>query len=264
MDKLVITATTANSWIYPDLKNWADNDEDLVEDAVRCAEAGAAVIHIHLPRGREKEVVKRLRDRTDALVQAGMSSEPIPDRKGDFAAKPDMMSIILNHHAEQFTGIEVDRLHSVAELAEYCKRCRDEGIKPEWEVWNTGSYWNLRHLRDKGLLDPPNILTLFFGWPGGTWSPPTPDEFFQRVHHMPEQCRYTISVMGEEQTLLALLSIASGGNVRVGTEDWPFIRPGTKAKDNAEIVSRLVNIARELGREIASPREARAILGLPS
>ena len=173
MEKLIITATTANSWIYPDLKNWAGNDKDLVEDAVKCAEAGAAVIHIHLPRGREVDVVKRLRDRTEALVQAGMSSEPIPDRKGDFTARPDMMSVILNHHAEQFTEVEVNRLHPVSELEEYCKRCRDSGIKPEWEVWNSGSYWNLRYLRDKGLLDPPSILTLFFGWPGGTWSPST-------------------------------------------------------------------------------------------
>lgn len=263
VEKLIITATTANSWIYPDLKNWAGNDKDLVEDAVKCAEAGAAVIHIHLPRGREVDVVKRLRDRTEALVQAGMSSEPIPDRKGDFTARPDMMSVILNHHAEQFTEVEVNRLHPVSELEEYCKRCRDSGIKPEWEVWNSGSYWNLRYLRDKGLLDPPSILTLFFGWPGGTWSPSTPEEFLHRVHTMPDDCRYAISVMGEEQTLIAILSIARGGNVRVGTEDWPFLRPGVKAKNNAEIITRMVGLAREIGREIASPQEARKILGLP-
>jgi 3-keto-5-aminohexanoate cleavage enzyme len=264
VENVIITATTANSWIYPDVKNWAENDKDLVEDAVKCAEAGAALLHIHLPRGREKELVQRLRDRTDAIIQAGMSSEPILERKGDFDARPDMMSIILNHHAEQFTSVEVDRLHPLSELEEYCKRCRDSGIKPEWEVWNTGSYWNLRYLENKGLLDPPSVITLFFGWPGGTWSPPTPDEFFHRVSHMPKDCRYTVSVMGEEQTLVAVLAIASGGNVRVGTEDWPFVRAGVKARNNAEIVSRMVSIAQQIGREPASPREARRILGLSS
>lgn len=175
-----------------------------------------------------------------------------------------MMSIILNHHAEQFTGIEVDRLHPLGELEDYCIRCREHGIKPEWEVWSTGSYWNLGHLQRKGLLQPPSVLTLFFGWPGGTWSPPTPDEFFHRTRYIPPECIYSVSVMGVEQTQIAMLSIVSGGNVRVGTEDWPFLRPGKKAKNNAEIVSRMANISGELGREIASPQETRKMLGLPS
>jgi 3-keto-5-aminohexanoate cleavage enzyme len=262
MDKLIITATTANSWIYPNVRNWAENDQDLMDDAVQCANAGAAVIHIHLPRTREKDIVSRLRDRTDAIIQAGMSSEAIPDRRGDFEARPDLLSVILNHHAEHFTQVQVDRLHPMSELEQYCARCIDCGIKPEWEVWNTGSYWNLRYLEHNGLLRPPNIVTLFFGWPGGSWSPATADEFFHRVRHMPPECTYTISVMGEDQTLIAMLAIASGGNVRVGTEDWPFLRPGTNAKNNAEIVSRMVRISKELGREIATPAEARRILGL--
>lgn len=260
--KLIVTATTANSWIYPDVKNWADSLDALIEDVVRCAEAGAAIVHVHLTRGKEAETVKRIRERTDVIIQAGMSSDPIPNRKGDFSAKPDMLSIILNHHDEHFTQLSVNRLHPLEELEEYCRKCREFKIKPEWEVWHMGSYWNLNWLITKRLVTPPHVLTLFFNWPGGTWSPATPDEYLHRVKYMPEHCVHTISVMGEEQTRLALLAINTGGNVRVGTEDYPFIRPKVPAKHNGEIVARIVQVSKQLGRDVADSSEARKMLGL--
>jgi 3-keto-5-aminohexanoate cleavage enzyme len=68
--------------------------------------------------------------------------------------------------------------------------------------------------------------------------------------------------MGKEQTKIATLSIANGGNVRVGTEDYPFIKEGRPAKSNAELVSRMVKISKEMNREIADPSEARKIIGI--
>lgn len=262
--KLIITVTTANSWIYPDVKNWAQNPEELVEDVVQCYEAGAAVAHVHLPRGREVEVVERIRDRCDVIIQAGMSSESIPKREGDFKAKPEMMSIILNHHAEHFIEMNVDVLHPIAELEEYCTKCKEVNIKPEWEVWHMGSYWTLNYLIDKGLLDwaKPHILTLFFNWPGSTWSPPTYDEYMHRKKYMPPDCLHTISAMGEDQMKLLVFVLTHGGNIRIGTEDYPFIQKGTPAQNNAEIVREYVSISKHVKREVADPSEARKILGL--
>lgn len=233
-----------------------------MDDVVACAKAGAAIAHVHLPRGEEVETVKRIREETDVIIQAGMSSDPISKRRGDFDARPDMMSIILNHHDEHFSQLSVNRLHPLSELEQYCRLCREFQIKPEWEVWHLGSFWNLRWLIEKGLLQYPHVVTLFFNWPGGTWSPPTPDEYFHRVKYMPANCVHTISVMGEEQLSLALLAIMFGGNVRVGTEDYPFITPGVPAKHNPELVTRLVHLSKDLGREIANPSEARKMLGL--
>jgi 3-keto-5-aminohexanoate cleavage enzyme len=68
--------------------------------------------------------------------------------------------------------------------------------------------------------------------------------------------------MGKEQTAIATLAIAMGGNVRVGTEDNPFIREDVPAKNNAELVERMVRISREMGREAANPSEARKIIGI--
>jgi len=263
VDKLVITATTANSWINPELKNWASTPEALIEDAVQCAEAGASILHLHLPRSAEAtQVVRRIRERTDAIIQAGMSSYPVEKRLTDFEARPDMISIILNHHDEHFTEMHVSQLHPLEEFEEYGRKCRQFRIKPEWEVWHTGSYWNLRYLLERGWFEGPQVLTLFFGWPGGTWSPPTPESYLHRVQHMPRDCHHSVSVMGKEQTTIAMLAIASGGHVRVGTEDYPFIREVLPAKNNAELVSRMVRIAAELGRPVASPAEARRILGV--
>jgi len=261
-EKMIITATTANSWIYPDLKNWAQTTDALIEDVVKCYEAGAAIAHVHLPRGEEIETVKRIKERCDIIIQAGMSSYPIEDRTLDFHAKPDMISAILNHHDEHFTKMTVNQIHDLDELEQYCITCEKFDIKPEWEAWHIGSYWNLNYLIEKNLLKAPYILTLFFNWPGGTWSPPTADEYLHRIKYMPENCLHTISVMGEEQTKIAVMSIANGGNVRVGTEDYPFLNRSVPAKGNAEIVSRMVNISKEMGRETADPSEARKILGL--
>jgi 3-keto-5-aminohexanoate cleavage enzyme len=262
MNKLIITATTANSWLHPELKNWAMTTDDLIEDAIQCAEAGAAILHIHLPRGPEAfDIVRRIRSRTDAIIQAGMSSYPIEERDTDFEARPDMLSIILNHHDEHFAEMHVNRLHPLDEFEKYCVKCREYGIKPEWEVWHTGSYWNLQYMIYKKWITGPHVLTFFFGWPGGTWTPPTPDSYFYRVRHMPPDCLHTISVMGKEQAAIATLAIATGGNVRVGTEDYPFISIGVPARNNAELIKRIVTIARFMGREVATPADARKMIG---
>jgi 3-keto-5-aminohexanoate cleavage enzyme len=262
MEKLIITATTANSWIHPDVKNWAESKDALIEDVIQCAKAGAAIVHIHLPLGQEIETVSSIREQCDVIIQAGMSSYPINERERIFNAKPDMISIILNHHAEHFTEVSVNQLHPLEEMEQYCRTCQELDIKPEWEVWHTGSYWNLRYLINNKLAQPPHIVTLFFGWPGGTWSPPTHDEYFHRVKYMPPECIHTVSVMGEEQTKIATLAIINNGNVRVGTEDYPFLQPGVPARNNAEIVEKYVQLAKTLGREIADSSEARKALGI--
>jgi 3-keto-5-aminohexanoate cleavage enzyme len=261
-NRMVLTATTANSWIYPEVKNWATSLDALINDVVECYEAGATIAHVHLPRGKEVETVKRIRERCDIIVQAGMSSDSIPERNGDFEAHPDMLSIILNHHDEHFTQMRVNKLHDLDELENYCRKCAEYKIKPEWEVWHTGSYWNLNYLIEQNLVKPPHILTLFFNWPGGTWSPPTADEYLHRIKYVPAGSLHTVSIMGEEQIRIAVLAISKGGNVRVGTEDYPYITNGVPAKNNAEIVARMVKISEEMGREVADPSEGRKILGL--
>ncbi|MHA1784317.1 MAG: 3-keto-5-aminohexanoate cleavage protein [Candidatus Helarchaeota archaeon] len=261
-EKLMITVTTANSWIYPDAKNWPTTVDELIDCVVESYEAGATIAHVHLIKGKEKEIVDRIREKCDIIIQAGMSSDTIPERQALFESKPDLASIILSHHDECFTNVELNRLHPREELIEYCNICKKYGVKPEWEVWNTGSLWNLKFLIKKGLLEPPHFLSVFFNWPGGAWSPPSLEEYFLRKKYFPDNSLHTVSVMGPEQIKIHTAAILHGGHVRVGTEDYPYIKEGVKAKNNAEIVEKWVKLARDLGREVATASEARKMIGL--
>jgi 3-keto-5-aminohexanoate cleavage enzyme len=107
----------------------------------------------------------------------------------------------------------------------------------------------------------PIITTLFFGWPGGTWSPPTVEEYLYRRQMMPSECAMTVSVMGPERYPLLLAAITMGDNVRVGTEDYARNRYGEPASAS-ELVAEVVTIAESVGRRIATPDEARQILNI--
>ena len=259
--KLIITVTPNPSWIYPETKNHPTSPEEIADAVYNCYRAGASIAHIHAP-GRQMETCKRIRDKCDIIVQLGLSGDSLAKRRSLFEARPDMMSIILTHHDEQFTRDSFNVLHEKPELEEYGSLCLKYNVKPEFEVWHLGAFWNLAHLENRGMVKKPHFLTIFFGWPGGSWSPPTADEFYHRLRYLPEDSIYSTSVMDPRQTELLLLAIANGGHVRVGTEDYPFLNENVLAEDNAALVARIARIAREAGREIATPKDARMMIGI--
>ena len=261
-EKLVITVTPNPSWLHPDFDNYPKSPEEIAECVERCQRAGAAIAHIHAP-GKQRETIRKIRDRCDIIVQVGLSGETLEARKPIFEEKPDMMSIILTHHDEQFAREAFNILHTKSELEEYSRLCLKHGVKPEFEVWHLGALWNLDYLEKKGLVAKPYFLSIFFGWPGGSWTPPNQDELTHRVRYLPQGSLYTTSVMGEGQLDLLTMTILMGGHVRVGTEDNPFLQDHQPVKDNSELVSQIVSISRSLGREVAGVGEARKMIGLP-
>jgi 3-keto-5-aminohexanoate cleavage enzyme len=174
------------------------------------------------------------------------------------------MSIILTHHDEQFAKEAFNILHTKPELDEYSSLCLKYGVKPEFEVWHLGALWNLEYLENKGQVTKPYFLSIFFGWPGGSWTPATPDELMHRVRYLPQGSLYTTSVMGEGQLDLLAMTILMGGHVRVGTEDNPFLQDHQPVKDNSELVVQIASLAKSLGRDVADVSEARKMIGLPS
>jgi 3-keto-5-aminohexanoate cleavage enzyme len=258
MNPLVIIATPNNCWLAPSVP-YPKTPDEIGEETRLCREAGASVLHIH-GEGQWVPVMAAVRARTDILIQCGMSSIPLKDRMDIMLQKADMISIILNHHDEAFAELDCNMLHTKAELEDYADNCRKHGVKPEFEVWHAGSIWNLRRLIGKGLLDPPYITTMFFGWPGGTWSPPTVEEYLYRRRLMPADCAVAVSIMDERQMDILVAAITQGDNVRVGTEDYPYDKRG-KTSATHELVAEIAGISRALGRPVASPAEARALLG---
>ena len=259
MDPLIITATPNICWLHPEVRYPTSTDE-IVEEARRCQQAGASILHIHA-EDRWTEVIAGLRSGTDLIVQCGMSSFPIPKRLEVFEQRADMISIILSHHDEAFAGLDMHVLHPREELAEYARLSREYGVRLEHEIWHTGSIWNLKYLIERGLLDAPHITTLFFDWPGGSWTPATSEEYLYRRRFMPPGCVITVSAMQERQIDLLAAAILEGDHIRVGTEDFPFDRSGRLAATH-ELVAEAVHLAEALGRPIATPEQARQLTGL--
>jgi 3-keto-5-aminohexanoate cleavage enzyme len=217
---------------------------------------------------------KRLQDaimgKVDTVMQFGVASARLEEKVKLMELGPDMMAVAFNAHDEyfnpdpQFPPKRMMAIHPVEELLGYAKAAEQYRVKLEVECFHTGAFWNLEFVRKHGYLKDKAYTTLFLGWPGGTWTPPTEKALIYMVDHLPKDTIWNVSVMNPwKQWDLLSLAVSLGGHVRVGYEDNPYLRPGELAKNNAVLVERMVKIAQGLGREVASPAEARKILALP-
>lgn len=264
MDKLIITNCAADCSMYPEVKPAIEQSDALAEAVAAAHEAGAAIAHIHAPPSGFDiwaSHTRAIRERCGVLIQYGISIQDVAQRREVVKNQPDMISVALGAHNLSFVGRDLMKLHPRAELAELMHICRDNGIKPEFEICALGDLWLLNDLAQQGLVEPPFVLTLFFGRPGGSWSPATMREFLHRVEGLPEKSVYSASVTGPQHLTLETLSVLNGGHVRVGTEDEPYLMPGVLG-DNAAHVARISSIAQSLGRATASVTETRAMLGM--
>jgi 3-keto-5-aminohexanoate cleavage enzyme len=259
MQPLIITATPNISWLHPEV-DYPRTPQAIAEEAARCYEAGATILHTHT-EGRWAETIESVRKKCPIIIQCGMSSLPITERMEVYHNKGDMISIILNHHDEAFARVETSVLHPREELLEYARLNREYGTLPEFEVWHAGSIWNLNYLVGLGAVKAPYVTTLFFGWPGGTWSPPTLEEYLWRRKLMPEGCLCSVSIMGPEQREIITAAILRGDHVRVGTEDYPFNHAGELTATH-DLVRETADMARAIGRPLASIEQARQLVGL--
>ena len=259
MQPLIITATPNVSWLHPQV-DFPRTSQAIANEARLCHEQGATILHTH-GGDNWSETIRTVRKQTPMIIQCGMSSLPITERMEVYENRAEMISIILNHHDEAFAQTECLVLHSRQELEEYVGLNKEFGVIPEFEVWHSGSIWNLKYLIEEGLITPPYVTTLFFGWPGGTWSPPTLEEYRYRRKLMPDGCICNVSIMEQGQREIIAAAILMGDHVRVGTEDYPFTQAGEAAATH-ELVRETAEVARALGRPLATLEQARQMIGL--
>jgi 3-keto-5-aminohexanoate cleavage enzyme len=305
MQKLVITVTTDSSLSYPrnPYLTHCDDTKGVAEEYIRSMNAGATIVHTHgqyrsdpviQPDGKQlsipnvegwRDITERVRAAGEPIVQFGLASMRLEQKLELWELlKPDMSSINFNSHDEYFqpdadyAPVPIYSVHPIPELRMYSSLAKKYGVKQEIECFNTGAYWAIGKIRggdfwteegvreiDEDLLPEPLWLTLFFGWDGQGWTPPTAKGLQYMVDHLPPRANFSMSCM-EPPNYWSMVAhtIAIGGHVRVGMEDCPFVDDGVYAKTNAELVEKAVRIAREVGREIASAAEAREIVGLPA
>jgi 3-keto-5-aminohexanoate cleavage enzyme len=263
--------------------------EAIGDEYVRSVEAGASIVHHHGIHYLEHEMqadgrrlskidfpgwqrlTELIRRRCNPIVQFGIASCRLEEKIKLMDLQPEMMSYAFNVHDEffqpdpKYPANEMYALHPRDELETFCRAAQERGVKPEIECFYTGAYWNLEFVRRLGLLADPIWATIFLGWQGGAWTPPTPDALLYMVNHLPANVNWNLSVMDPPtQWRLHALAIANGGHVRVGWEDNPYLPTGELARSNADLVENVVRMAQTIGRPVASPDEARQITGLGS
>ncbi len=133
------------------------------------------------------------------------------------------------------------------------------GVRPELEIFDKGHLANARRLAKEGLLAFPQHVDFVLGVPGGLEA--TVQNLCELVDDLPPGCTWSVAGIGRQQLPMAMAAIAMGGHVRVGLEDNVYYSKGRLAR-NEELVARVARIAREAGRPVATPSQARELLGL--
>lgn len=186
--------------------------------------------------------------------------------------KPDMVNCIVGPQHMDHGHTQHHVMPTLSELEGHMQFLRRNNVKPYFEVWGAGALYNVQWLINKGLIDPPYWLELSMGIQGSSDPPANIEELLYITKKLPKDSLWL--TWGQSpprgdltpQQLLVFLTqaITLGGHVRVGFEDCPWYWDGTPAKSNAQLVERIVRVAREIGREVATSAEAREILRIPA
>jgi len=272
MEKLIITAGITGSRITKEQTPYIPiAPEEIAQSGIEAWRAGASVLHIHVRDPKTglgtqndslfQEVVDRIRSETDAILC--LTTSGIPGRNLEF--KERLVPLSLNPELVSFDAGSINMRENVflnpPEFLELlAKETLMKGIKPELEVFEVGMVETCIKYMERGLLKPPLHFQFVLGVPGGM--PAAAKSLLHLSEIIPEGSTWSIIGIGLGQLPMALMAMAMGGHVRVGLEDNIYYSKGVLAKSNAELVERVVRIAKEFGREIATPQESRKILNL--
>ena len=269
MSKLIITAALTGAEVTRAQTPYIPlTPAETAEEAYRCWQAGASVVHIHV-RDKEgnpsqdpeifRETMGLIREKCDIIVQlstGGAVTATVEERIAPIALKPEMATLTTGT-CNFGDGVFMNSPEYVERIA---KALQEHGVKPEVEVFETGMIQNALSLVKKGLLREPVHFDLVLGVPGAM--PGTAKNLMHLVESLPQGATWTAAGIGRAELPLAVMAIVLGGHVRVGFEDNIYYSKGVLATSNAELVARVVRIAKECGREVATPSEARKILSL--
>ena len=243
--------------------------EEIADSAVRCRKAGASLIHVHArdPNGKptlDPQVFARIHsligERTDLIVQISTGGRAGMDAESRSAAvrllRPEMASLTTG--SMNFP----DRVYANSfELIELLARTMKEaGTKPEMEIFEPGMITNAQKLVAKDLATEPLHFDFVLGSRGSL--PASAKNLLYLSETIPPGSTWTVAGIGRWQLPMATLAVVMGGHVRVGLEDNLYYRKGQLAT-NEQLVARVARIAAEVGRPVATPKEARQILRLP-
>lgn len=269
MSKLIITAALTGAEVTREQQpNLPITPEEIAQAAVEAYEAGAAIVHVHarLEDGtptQSKEVYREIQRLVTSACPVifqpstgGAVWHTAEERLQPLELEPEMATLstgTCNFGQDIFAN-------PAGFMEEAARMMLERGIKPEFEIFEPGMIDNALRLIKKGLVKEPLHFNFVLGVPGAMGG--TVRNLAFLVDSIPQNATWTVSGIGRCETPLAMAAIAMGGHVRVGFEDNIYYRKGELATSNAQLVARIARLAAELGREVASPAEAREILGI--
>jgi uncharacterized protein (DUF849 family) len=272
--------------------------EEIADAAIGAAEAGAAIVHLHArdpENGKPDQSLERfapflgvIKQRTPAVINittGGAMTMTVEERAlPAIKFAPEVASLnmgtmnfglypMLNRYKEfkhewEREYIEGSRTgffkNTFADIEYILTECANNGTRFEVECYDIGHLYTLAHMADRGVVKPPFFVQSVFGILGGIGTHPEDVAHMKRTADrlFGDQYRWSVLGAGSNQMRIAALAAANGGNVRVGLEDSLWAGPGKLAESNAEQVRIVRQIIEGLGREIATPDEAREILEL--
>jgi 3-keto-5-aminohexanoate cleavage enzyme len=269
MEKLIITvALTGNVPTKKMNPHVPLTPDEIAADVRRCADAGAVLFHVHARDAQQhptldpffyKENVLKIKEvAPEVIVQlstGGRAGKDWEARVNPIRLLPEMGSFTTG--SNNLPGIVYE---NSPQFIEYLARIFQEtDVKPEIEVFETGMINNAMYLKNKGLIHPPFHFDFVLGAPGAM--PGTVKNLQFLSESIPNGSTWTVAGIGKSEIPLSTSAIVMGGHVRVGLEDNLYMPDGSPAS-NPLLVEKIVRIAHEVGRKIATPDEARSILSL--
>ncbi|WP_102960149.1 3-keto-5-aminohexanoate cleavage protein [Mangrovicella endophytica] len=297
--KVIITCAVTGSIHTPSMSpHLPITASEIADAAIGAAEAGAAIVHLHARNpqdGRPDQsleafapILQRIKQGSDCVINITTGGAPtmsVEERLNPVATfKPEVASLNMGtmnfglypmlerfktfQHDWERPYIEESRSrifkNTFADIETILTTCADNGTRFEIECYDIGHLYTLSHFVGRGLVKPPFFIQSVFGLLGGIGSHPEDVMMMKRTADRLFGDDFSWSVLGagRNQMPIAAMSIAMGGNVRVGLEDSLWIGPGKLATSNAEQVAKARILIEEMGLEIASPAEARHMLQL--
>jgi len=270
--------------------NLPETPEEQADQTYDAYVSGASMVHIHArnperlyaPTGDTEvyyQIHKLIRDRCPDIIIAdttgGGLDMTMEEKMGCLDARPEVASLNTSPEiykirfkvreaplphprpASVASGLVPQTFDTVATFAQEMKK---RGVKPEMEIYNPGNYYVLQDLMAQELVEPPYLTQFVMGSQAASF--PTPWNLLQLVSELPPQSLFTVLGTGAFQLPMNIMGILLGGHVRVGMEDNVYYSRGRKLKSNAEAVERIVRITHEMNREVATPAQAREMMGL--
>jgi len=298
--KTIITCAVTGSIHTPTMSpHLPITPDEIARESIAAAEAGASIIHLHARDPKDgrptpspdvfMEFLPRIKQACDAVVNittGGGHGMTVAERlAAPLRASPEMTSLNMGSMnfglypmLERYKEFRHDweRIHlensrdfifrnTFKDIETVLHELGDKhGTRFEFECYDVGHLYTLAHFLERGLVKPPLFVQTIFGILGGIG--PHPED----VMHMKrtadrlfgDQYRWSVLAAGRHQMPILTMAATMGANVRVGLEDSLWLGPGQLAKSNADQVRKIRTIIESLGGEIATPAEARAMLGL--